>query len=258
MLAVRSNAPNSLIQLLLQSGADPNHRDDKGRTVFHWTAREMNVWAIKWLIAENVDLEAPDGDPGKSQPVSQYLLDLCDKTLPREEGPTEDIACVLNTLRVIQMLVFAWTNNVRNCSLEFFIKQTRTLLIKRLDSFMSRLVEYANAPSFLTYAFVTKDLQEISDIVHILVDMLSKPFSLMHLCRIQIRRSVGRDFHRKLLQLNVPLPLQDYLIVYKQDHTSDGGTRQKDTELTDPVATAVGTSFPSQWWISTNWFLLGS
>ena len=95
-----------------------------------------------------------------------------------------------------------------------------------------------------------ESLRESRDIVHVLTYMLSNPLSLKHLCRVQIRRSLGKDFHRKLHQLNVPLPLQEYLMIYKpvSDFEQDGGTRQKDFGLTDPTTSAaVGACSPSQW-----------
>ena len=68
---------------------------------------------------------------------------------------------------------------------------------------------------FRTYEMVGDDLREIRNKVHVLTDLLSYPLSLKHLCRAQIRKSLGRDFRRKLRQLTLPLPLQEYLRVYK-------------------------------------------
>ena len=210
MLAFDRRAPNSLIQLLLQSGADPHLSDGCGKTVLHFAIDGLNVWAIKWLVAENVDLETLVGYPGNLKPFSQYLLDCCEAIFLW--GDT-DFTYVLNSLRVIQLLAVSWTQHVGNT---FSIKQTHAQLIEYLRSFIPKSVELSQARCFQTYTMVGEDLQEIRETVHILTDMLSNPLSLRHLCRAQIRRSLGRDFRKRLNQLNVPLPLQQYLRIYKQ------------------------------------------
>ena len=203
MLALYMGAPNSLIQLLLQSGADPHHSDGRGYTVAHFVVDEQNVWAMKWLVAENVDLETRDGDPVDSRPVSQFLIDCCDTIM--NYGDT-DFLRVLDYLRVLQVLSVTWTNSVGD---SFSVKHTQSRLIKRLNSFSK-----FRCPR--SYYGVGDELQKIRDILRIFSDILSNPFSLRHLCRVQIRRSLGRDFSKKLNQLNVPLPLQEYLRVYKE------------------------------------------
>ena len=210
MLALCRKAPNSLIQLLLQSGADPHLSDGGGRTVLYFAVRELNLWAIKWLVAENVDLEVPVGGPGDSKPVFQHLFDYCDRELT--SGST-NFNRVLNYLRAMQVLALAGTNNVGN---SFAIKQTKAQLFEGLSSFIPKSDELLNAHSSHTHEIAGKDLREIRDIVHALTGMMSNPLSLLHLCRVQIRRSLGRDFRRKLHQLNVPLPLQEYLVLYKE------------------------------------------
>ena len=210
MLALDRRAPNSLIQLLLQSGADPHLSDGRGQSVLRFAIDGLNVWAIKWLVAENVDLEMPVGDPGNSKHVSQYLLDWCEGIFLW--GDT-DLTHVLNYLRAMQVVAVSWTQHVGNT---FSTKQTQAQLIECLSSFIPKSIKLSQARRFQTYAMVGEDLQEIREIVHILTDMLSNPLSLRHLCRVQIRRSLGRDFRRKLSQLNIPLPLQEYLRIYKQ------------------------------------------
>ena len=210
MVAFDRKAPNSLIQLLFQSGADPHHSDRCGQTVLHCAVIEQNIWAIKWLVAENVDLETPITNRWDPVPVVQCLLDDCDATLTW--GDT-DFTRVLYYLRALQVLAFVWTNHVGN---SFFIKQTQTQLIGCLNSFIPKSIDISKAPCSRTYEMVEDDLREIREIVHILTDMLSNPLPLRHLCRVRIRRSLGRDIRKKLNQLNVPLPLQEYLRVYKE------------------------------------------
>ena len=116
-------------------------------------------------------------------------------------------------LTCLQVVAVSWTQHVGNT---FSTKQTQAQLIECLSSFILKSIKLSQARRFQTYAMVGEDLQEIREIVHILTDMLSNPLSLRHLCRVQIRRSLGRDFRRKLNQLNIPLPLQEYLRIYKQ------------------------------------------
>ena len=209
MMAFDRKAPNSLIQLLFQSGADPHLNDGRGKTVLHYAVSEQNIWAIKWLVAENVDFETPITNRWNSVPVLQYLLDNCNATLTR--GDT-DFTCILYYLRAIQVLAFVWTNHVGN---SFSIKQTQQL-IGCLNLFIPKSIGISKAPCVQFFRMVEDDLREIREIVDILTDMLSHPFSLRHLCRVQIRRSLSRDFRKKLNQLNIPLPLQEYLKVYRE------------------------------------------
>ena len=209
MMAFDRKAPNSLIQLLFQSGADPHLNDGRGKTVLHYAVSEQNIWAIKWLVAENVDFETPITNRWNSVPVLQYLLDNCNATLTR--GDT-DFTRILYYLRAIQVLAFVWTNHVGK---SFSIKQTQQL-IGCLNLFIPKSIGISKAPRVQFFRMVEDDLREIREIVDILTDMLSHPFSLRHLCRVQIRRSLSRDFRKKLNQLNIPLPLQEYLKVYKE------------------------------------------
>ena len=210
MLALGTRAPNSLIQLLLQSGADPHLSDGGGRTVLHWAVREWNVWAIKWLIAENVDVFTPVGDPGDRKPVFQFLFDSCHSAMVW--GHTDLTHC-LEYLRGMQAVALAGAKLVANAS---FVKRTHAQLTEELHWFIPRSVELSNSPICQRYELTGEDLREIRDIVHVLIDMLSNPSSLRHLCRVQIRRLLGRDFRRKLYQLDIPLTLQEYLMVYKE------------------------------------------
>ena len=209
MLALGSRAPNWLIQLLLQSGADPHLRDSLGRTVLYYAVNEQNVWAVKRLITENVDIEVPIESPGKSKPVFRYLLDNCYRT---SIWRSHEFTPVLNYLRAMQVLALVGKKHLGN---SFTNKWTQTQLIDCLNSIMPRLVQLSKASVFRNSEMMGRDLQEIRDIVHDLTDMLSNPLSLSHLCRVEIRRSLGRDFHRGLGQLNIPLPLKEYLRVYK-------------------------------------------
>ena len=211
MLALGRRAPNWLVQLLLQSGADPHLTDGRGRTILYFAVIEQNVWAIKWLIMENVAIDTPIGSPGQSKPVFQHLLDYCDvKFIWRDT----DLTPVLNCLRGMQALASAGTNHVGGNT--FVHKWTHTQFIKCLNSIIPRSVELSKAPRFRTYEMVGEDLREIRDIVRELTDMFSNPLSLGHLCRVHIRRSLGRDFHRKLHQLDIPMPFQEYLSLYKE------------------------------------------
>ena len=209
-VALNTRAPNSLIHLLLQSGADPHLSDRHGGTVLYFAVCVPNVWAIKWLVLNNVDLTMPVGGPRQRRPVSQYLLDHCEISLSWGD---KDLTRVLDYLRAMQVLAIAWTNQAEN---SFLIKPTQTQLIDRLHSIIPKSIELSEARCFRTYEMVGEDLREIRDIVHTLTDMLSNPLTLRHLCRIQVRRSLGREFRKKLDQLNVPLLLQEYLWVYKE------------------------------------------
>ena len=103
MMAIYTKAPNSLIQSLLQSGADPHHIDSVGITVLHDAARERNIWAIKWLIAENVDLEAqtPVGPSYVPKAVFHHLLDNCYRNIKLRKMMLQDL---VENLRVMQVL----------------------------------------------------------------------------------------------------------------------------------------------------------
>ena len=202
MVALKNGAPNSLVQSLLQSGADPHHRIDDGRAVLHFALMGPNVVAIKWLVAENVDVCIR---------LVQYLLGYCERNLTvKFRG---DISRVLNSFRAMNVLTLVGTNHIGN---SFSIKQTQAQLIERLNSFIPKSIDLeSKTPRFRADETAGGDLREIRDIVHELIDMLSNPLSLKHICRVQIRKSLGGDFHRKLHQVNVPLPLQEYLMVYK-------------------------------------------
>ena len=227
MVALDIRAPNSLVQLLLQSGADPHLSDAFGRTLLYRAAMERNVWAIKWLIAENVDLETSATNPDKSLPVLECLLDLCDTILTMDYQSIEGI---LNCLRAVQVLALAGTNHVGK---SFSMKQTQAQLIERFNLFVTKSVERSKAPRFRTYEMVGGHLKENLDVVQSLVDMFSNPLSLKQLCRFKIRKSLGREFHKKLHQLNMPLSLQEYLMIYKpvsmleQDQSLNAGLCQK-------------------------------
>ena len=216
MLALNRKAPNWLIQLLLSSGADPHHGGDYGQTPFQRAVHERNIWAIKWLVRENVDIETlrPLGlEHGESKPALQYLLDLCDEMLAIQLGSKEHISAVSNLLHVMQVLTLAGANQVGNSPTT---KQTRTQLIERLNSITLKSLDLSKDPNFLTYDMIGEDLREIRVIVHTLTDILSCPLSLKHLCRVQLRKSLGREFRRKLPKLNIPLPIQEYLRVYNE------------------------------------------
>ena len=207
MVALITGAPNSLIQSLLQSGTDPHLSDIDGNTVLHFALTGPNVWVIKWLVAENVDLEKPVRG---SIPVLQYLLDDCDASL-RDALP-KNITRALNSLRAMQVLASAGTNHAGN---PFSVKQTQAQLIERLISIIPRSLDLAKDPNFRTYEMMGEDLREVQHIVHILTDILSNPLPLKQLCRVLIRRSLGKAFRKKLNQLNLPLPIHGYLSVYK-------------------------------------------
>ena len=212
MVAFVKKSPNSLIQLLLQSGANPHLSDDVGRTALSWAVKERNVWAIKCLIAENVDLEISTVDPWERKHVFQFVFEICHTTL--KKGYSEVLSRCLDYLRIMKVVAKAGTNHEGNSST---MKLTQTQLVEDLNWFISKSVAITKSPFVQWTHEMGEDLQEIGAIVHVLTDMMSNPLSLKHLCRIQIRGPlVGRDFRKKLQQLNVPLQLQEYLRVYEE------------------------------------------
>ena len=210
MLALGSMSPNSLIQSLLQSGADPHLADGSGRTVLHWAAKGRNVWATKWLIAENVDLEAlmPVGVDRVPKTAFHFLLDGCGGTFIWNDAGWS--RC-LEFLRPMQVLALAGAQLVANSTNNRGAQQQ---LIGYLNWFASRSKGLSISPCYGTDKLKTMS-REIRDIVYVLTDILSHPLPLTHICRIQIRRLLGRDFHRKLHHLHIPIILQEYLMVYK-------------------------------------------
>ena len=247
MMALARGAPNSVIQLLLQSGADPHVSDSGGLSVLYRAARVINVLAIKWFIAENVDLETAVGSPSDRTPIFHFLLDRGLKTMHTNYGH------YLEYLRALQAVASAGAK-LTCVSNSPFANRTETQIIKSLNLFMPSSEKLSNGRSHPA-GNVEEDgsLREICDIVHVLIDMLSAPLSLKHFCRLQIRRSLGRDLPRKLHQLNIPIPLQEYIMIYKpvssftRDHSSHGGPQKKETELSDPVAAAVEGGSSSQY-----------
>ena len=211
MLTFGSKSPNSLIQLLLQSGADPHLVDATGRTVLHWAARERNVWAIKWLIAENVDLEAPTpvGVNTGRKSTFHFLLDHCDRVFKQNDA---GLSRCLKYLRAMKVLAIAGANIVANSPSN---KRTRAQLTEDLNWFIPRSQILSNIPHNRSDK-LEANLREIHDIVHVLIDILCNPLPLIRICRTEIRRSLGRDFRRKLHHLHVPGALQAYLLVYKR------------------------------------------
>ena len=211
MLALALRSPNSLIQSLLQSGADPHLVDAAGATVLHLAARERNAWAIKWLIAENVDLEAPTPVGVDSVPKTafHYLLDNCGRTFKLNDAGW---GRCLEFLRSMQILALAGAQLIANSTNN---KMTQKELIGYLNWFVSRSKGLSNIPCNGSDELQTIS-REIRDIVHVLTDILRHPLPLTHICRNQIRRLLGRDFHRKLHHLHVPIRLQDYLMVYRE------------------------------------------
>ena len=211
MLALGSRSPNSLIQSLLQSGADPHLVDVAGRTVLHWAARERNVWAIKWLIAENVHLEAqtPSGIHSVPKAAFHSLFDDCHRAFTRDDV---ELSRCLEYLLALQTLALAGANisiNLPNS------QRTQGHLTENLNWFIPRAERLSNVPCNRTNQ-LKAILREICDIVHTLNDTLCNPLSLTHLCRIQIRRLLGKGFRRKLDNLHLPLTLQEYLMVYNE------------------------------------------
>ena len=211
MRAIDLGSPNSLIQSLLQSGADPHLSDAFGRTVLYRAAMERNVWAIKWLIAENVDLEAqmPVGVQSVPKTAFHFLFDNCYGTFTSIDA---ELSVCLEYLRALQALALAGANPVTNSHRN---TMTQKQLNEYLNSFISRSEELTCAPCNWDDKSVSI-LREIRDIVHILTDILCDPLPLTHICRTHIRRSLGRDFRRKLHHLYVPGALQAYLMVYKE------------------------------------------
>ena len=211
MRAIGSGSPNSLIQSLLQSGADPHLVDASGRTVLHWAAREQNVWAIKWLIAENVDLEAPApvGVNSGAKSTFHFLFDDCNRAFKRNDSW---LSLCLKHLQVIQALAIAGAHLVANSPNN---KRAQAQLTEDLNWFIPRSEILSNFPRNRTDK-LEAILREIREIVHILTDILGNPLPLKYICRIQIRRSLGRDFRKKLNHLHVPGALQEYLMVYKE------------------------------------------
>ena len=201
-LALLDRAPNSLIQLLLQSGADPHLRDGWGHNALYWAGARQNLWAMKWFIAENVNMEP--------NPVSRSVVRFVN-------GMFLSIRCreftrVLKYLRAMQIMVL----HAHAGSSSITMLTGWQYYIKLIKGDIEASVKGLQAPSFRTYELVGEKLREICDMVNVLIDMSSNPFSLRHLCRVQIRSSLGRDLHRKVRQLDVPLSLQEYLKVYKE------------------------------------------
>ena len=114
----------------------------------------------------------------------------------------------LEHLRAMQALAFAGANLASLPN-----KKALTQLDEHLSGFIFRSEE------FLNIALNETSKSEIRNIMHTLADILSNPSSLTHICRIQIRRSLGRNFRLKLPRLRVPLTLQDYLMIYKDTDT---------------------------------------
>ena len=212
MMAIYTKAPNSLIQSLLQSGADPHHIDSVGITVLHDAARERNIWAIKWLIAENVDLEAqtPVGPSYVPKAVFHHLLDNCYRNIKLRKMMLQDL---VENLRVMQVLASAGAKISASSPGK---ERTQAQLIEDLCCFISEPKELANDP-FNQSVTMEQTLQEIREIVNALIDMTCNPSPLSHICRVQIRKMLGRDLRRKLHQLNIPLSLRKYIMVYNDN-----------------------------------------
>ncbi len=51
----------ALLRLLLPRGADPNRRDDRGRTALHWACRHSLLDCIDALLAAGAEPQSPDG-----------------------------------------------------------------------------------------------------------------------------------------------------------------------------------------------------
>ena len=261
-MALARGTPNSLIQLLLQSGADPHVSDSGGLSVLYNAARVLNVLAIKWFIAENVDLEVPIGNLGNRKPIFQFLLGHCQKAMGRWH--TDPDQC-LEYLRAMQAVALAGAKLICVASAPFFTDWTQAQIIRALNWLMPGSGQFSSGQGNPAGNMKEKESsREVRDIVHMLIDMLSKPLSLKHLCRVYIRRTLGRDFRIKLHQLNLPLPLQECLTIYKpvpnvkQEHSRDGGPRREDTEHIDPASSTARGGPSSQWWWWANWPLLAT
>ena len=57
ILAITCNSPQTVIELLLEKGADPHCKDRKGQNALYCAAKRYNVWALSRLLQENVNLE---------------------------------------------------------------------------------------------------------------------------------------------------------------------------------------------------------
>ena len=211
MLALGTKAPPSLVQLLLESRADPHLRDAYGRSALHWAAKELNVWAIKWLIGQNVDLETQMQLRGEPISAFHHLFEACYQTF---KWRFVDYSRCVQRLRAMKVLALAGARLV-TVTESPSDRLDRTRLLEKLNWFVSRSEGLLSTPENRTSGMTDDTVQEIRDIVHTLTHILSNPVSLSDACRLQIRRILGRDFRNKLQQLNLPVPLQDYLVMYK-------------------------------------------
>ena len=180
MLAIGSrSSPNSLIQSLRESGADPHLSDAIGRTVLHWAAIAQNVWAIKWLIAENVNLEAElqAGGPSVRKTAFHILFDACIAIFKKHDTG-------LSHSRGMQALVLAGANVVTHSPNN---ERTLARLTEDLNWLILSSEKLSNASCKRSGERMEEVLLEIRNIVHVLTDTLSNPSPLIHLCRIQIR-----------------------------------------------------------------------
>ena len=199
--------------MLLRAGADPHPSDNQGRTALSWAVAQLKIWAIKWLIAENVDVETLVGNVGAQKPAFQFLLDGCHETIEKGyRDASRWLGDILEYLRAMQALALAGAKLVPDASV-----LNRTLTHFLLDWFLAKSEEVYSNTNWDWHDQKKEDegLREIREIVQLLIDMLTKPLSLKHICKIQLRRSLGRHFHTILSQLHVPLPMYAYLMVYK-------------------------------------------
>ena len=59
----------SIVKLLLDFGADPNNKDDRGRTVLHIAASRGSEPVVKELLSSNKILDINEPDKNKATPI---------------------------------------------------------------------------------------------------------------------------------------------------------------------------------------------
>ena len=204
ILAIKINCPKTVIELLLEKGANPHIIDRRTRTALNCAAKMSNVWALSRLIQENVNLEYRCFNCYKRDTTFYYLFGKCRRCL-------RDTSCTwvkpYYCLCAMDILMKAGANLY--CGgyadpvevIQGFGEQAELVYMDRYGGTSRGL------------GMEEKHIEKIRNILETLIWKFSNVDSLRHLCRLKIRAILKSDFKERLQMLHIPRVLYDYILM---------------------------------------------
>ena len=204
ILAIKSNCPKTVIELLLEKGANPHIIDRRTRTALNCATKMSNVWAISRLIQENVNLEYKCFNCYKKDTTFYYLFGKCRRCL-------RDTSCTwmkpYYCLCAMEILMKAGAN--LHCGgyadpvevIQGFGEQAELVYMDRYGGTSRGL------------GMEEKHIEKIRNILEKLIWKFSNVDSLHLICRLKIRTILKSYFKERLQMLHIPGVLYDYILM---------------------------------------------